>query len=106
MLIDGAEGREKRVEDAAGDKCSLLWTADADRTEKRGWGAACMLDQSEVRRWSLRSVRRRMVNLDDVPAYERRRVGGPEHESGRSADETTASAALAVSATLASGAQR
>ena len=88
VLIDGAEGREKRVEDAAGDKCSLLWTADADRTEKRGWGAACMLDQPKDWRWSPRSVRRRLVNfmLDVVPAgaYETRgRVGGPEHESGR-----------------------
>lgn len=43
VLIDGAEGREKRVEDAAGDRCSLLCAADADMTEKRGCGAACML---------------------------------------------------------------
>ena len=36
VLIDGAEGREKRVDDAAGERWSRDAMEDEERTEKRG----------------------------------------------------------------------
>lgn len=36
VLMDGAEGREKRVEEAAGERWSRDAREDAERTEKRG----------------------------------------------------------------------
>ncbi len=38
VLMDGAEGREKRVDDAAGERWSADARDDEDRTEKRGCG--------------------------------------------------------------------
>lgn len=37
VLIDGAEGREKRVDDAAGERWSRDAREDEESTEKRGW---------------------------------------------------------------------
>jgi hypothetical protein len=36
VLIDGADGREKRVVDAAGERCSTDPSEVVERTEKRG----------------------------------------------------------------------
>jgi hypothetical protein len=36
VVIEGADGREKRVELVAGDKCSADESEEAERTEKRG----------------------------------------------------------------------
>ena len=36
VVMDGAEGREKRVDEAAGDRCSADESEDDERTEKRG----------------------------------------------------------------------
>lgn len=37
VLIDGADGSEKRVDDAAGERWSRDCKEEEERTEKRGW---------------------------------------------------------------------
>lgn len=36
VLMEGAEGSEKRLEDAAGERCSAEEREEEERTEKRG----------------------------------------------------------------------
>lgn len=40
VLIEGAEGRENRALEAAGERCSADEREEAERTEKRGCGCA------------------------------------------------------------------
>ena len=44
VLIEGADGREKRVELPAGDKISADDRDEFERTEKRGCGACCIVE--------------------------------------------------------------
>lgn len=38
VVIEGAEGNEKREDDPAGERCSADESEDVERTEKRGCG--------------------------------------------------------------------
>lgn len=40
VLMEGAEGSEKRDDDAAGDKCSPDDSEEFESTEKRAWDCA------------------------------------------------------------------
>jgi hypothetical protein len=43
VLIEGADGREKRVELPAGERSSADDRDEFERTEKRGCGCACCM---------------------------------------------------------------
>lgn len=42
--MEGADGREKRVEEPAADRCSAEERDEEERTEKRGCGCAYAMD--------------------------------------------------------------